>query len=105
MQMTSNLREERPLSFMLAWRPREYLRIPLPKVLNSRLMKTLVWNVRRVGHPLFFDHIMELLNIHKPRILILLETKLVRARVENIGRRMPYTHYIYTEPIGYKRGV
>lgn len=63
----------------MGWTRETFRRLAI-QLSNQNLMKILAWNVREAAHPDFHSHVIELINQHKPTILVLLETKSVVFR-------------------------
>lgn len=69
------------------------------------LMNILVWNCRGASKPSFLKHISELVRIHNPAILIVMETRIGGEKAKEIIDRMPFDGAYHTETIGYARGL
>lgn len=61
--------------------------------------------MRGTSHPLFLDHIRDLISTHKSGIFILVETKISEDRAAQICRKLSYSHCEITNPVGYEGGV
>lgn len=68
-------------------------------------MKIIIWNSRGVLKPNFQSHIRDLVQIHDPAIMVIMETKLGGARAKEITDRLPFDGAIHTETIGYSGGL
>lgn len=75
---------------------------PLPIIMNANILEILKWNVRGTRHPLFIDHMMEMIRAHNRGILILFKTRVVAARAETISKKLPYSTFESVDPERYK---
>ncbi|XP_071922921.1 uncharacterized protein [Coffea arabica] len=68
-------------------------------------MKILMWNVRGAGSSAFRSHLMQQLDIHKPSIVIITETKVSGDVATNMCKSLPYTRFSIMDAIGFKGGI
>ena len=68
-------------------------------------MNILVWNSRDVLKPNFQEYVRELVRVHNPAILVIMETKLGGEKAKGITDRLPFDGAIHTETIGYAGGL
>lgn len=87
----------------IEWKPRD-LRMDLSPTRNISSTNIISWNVRGPGYPDFINQAKYVINMHKPNILILLETKVGGPRAEDICSHLPST-CVSSDPIGYKGGI
>ena len=76
-----------------------------PPILPFFFMNILVWNSRGVLKPNFQEYVRELVRVHNPAILVIIETKLGGERAKGITDRLPFDGAIHTETIGYAGGL
>lgn len=69
------------------------------------MISTLVWNFRGVGARNTRIHLMEMLKIHKPRILILLETKIHSSKIKNFLEKLGFSDMMAVKPLGFVGGL
>ena len=69
------------------------------------IMNVLIWNCRGALKPNFQDHIRELFCIHKPTILVVMETHIGGVRAREITDRLPFENAIHTDTIGLAGGL
>ncbi|XP_050262566.1 uncharacterized protein LOC126707024 [Quercus robur] len=69
------------------------------------IMNILVWNSRGVLKPNFQEYVRELVRVHNPAILVIMETRLGGERAKGITDRLPFDGAIHTETIGYVGGL
>lgn len=69
------------------------------------LPTTLTWNCRGASSRAFLRHLRDLLTVHKPDILILLETRCVTDVVQEIFKFSALTDSIVSEAHGFAGGI
>ena len=69
------------------------------------LMNVIIWNCRGALKPTFQGHVRELIRIHNPAILVMMETKVGGERAKEITDRLPFDDVIHTDTIGYGGGL
>ncbi|KAI8017739.1 hypothetical protein LOK49_LG04G00158 [Camellia lanceoleosa] len=65
----------------------------------------LVWNCRGAGNSAFKHNMRELINNHKPEILILMETKVPFSSMGNFFNNMGFTAATIVDPTGRAGGI
>lgn len=68
-------------------------------------MNLLIWNCRDSLSPTFCNNVKDLVRIHNPVILILMETKSSGDRASRIANRLPFNGVIFANTIGLSRGL
>ncbi|KAL7218868.1 hypothetical protein ACSBR2_012022 [Camellia fascicularis] len=77
---------------------------PLPQLTQSS-MDLLIWNYRGAGNKRFKRNMRELVRIHKPYLLVLLETKVEFSAMGMFFNRMGFTTSAHVDPIGRSGGI
>ncbi|KAI8032770.1 hypothetical protein LOK49_LG01G00012 [Camellia lanceoleosa] len=77
---------------------------PLPQLTQSS-MDLLIWNCRGAGNKRFKRNMRELVRIHKPNLLVLLETKVEFSAMGMFFNRMGFTTSAHVDPIGRSGGI
>lgn len=78
---------------------------PLPDYPNSSSMKLLVWNCRGAGNKVFKRNLRELILIHKPTILVLMETKVQFSSMGLFFNKLGFTASTHVDPVGKCGGI
>ncbi|KAL7196428.1 hypothetical protein ACSBR1_036443 [Camellia fascicularis] len=65
----------------------------------------LFWNCRGAGNNAFKGNMRKLISIHKPAILILMETKVPYSSMGNFFNNLGFTAATIVDPIGRARGI
>ncbi|KAL0017305.1 hypothetical protein SO802_004374 [Lithocarpus litseifolius] len=68
-------------------------------------MNVIIWNCRGALKPNFQNHVKELVRIHNPTILVLMETRIGGERARGITDRLPFENAIHTDTIGLAGGL
>ena len=68
-------------------------------------MNIIIWNSRGALKPNIQSHVRELSQAYSPSIMVIIETHLGGPRAKEITDRLPFDGAIYTETIGYARGL
>ena len=68
-------------------------------------MNLLIWNSNRTTSKEFSCTIKELLRIHKPVILGLLETKVSGFKADTICNKLGFEHWLRVEALGFSGGI
>ncbi|KAI7991201.1 hypothetical protein LOK49_LG12G00888 [Camellia lanceoleosa] len=68
-------------------------------------MKILIWNCRGAGNNTFKRNLRELLNIHKPEILVLMETKVPFSSLGNFFNNLGFSASTVVDPVGRMGGI
>ena len=69
------------------------------------VMNIIVWNCRGALKPNFQRYVSELVRIHNPAILVVMETRVGEDRPKDITDRLPFDGAIHVETIGYAGGI
>ena len=69
------------------------------------IMNIIIWNCRGALKPSFHSHVRELVRVHDPAILVLMETKIGGNKAREISSRLPFDEVVHTETIGYAGGL
>ncbi|KAI8007760.1 hypothetical protein LOK49_LG07G03709 [Camellia lanceoleosa] len=78
---------------------------PLPHYPSMDSMKILIWNCRRAGNNIFKRNLRELLNIHKPEILVFMETKVPFSSLGNFFNNLGFSASTVVDPVGKIGGI
>ncbi|KAL7245395.1 hypothetical protein ACSBR2_000677 [Camellia fascicularis] len=78
---------------------------PIPNLPHMYLMDMLFWNCRGAGNNKFKRNIKELIKIHKPDILVLMETKVEFQSMGMFFNTLGFTTSAHVDPIGRSRGI
>ncbi|KAL7170173.1 hypothetical protein ACSBR2_035097 [Camellia fascicularis] len=87
---------------------RSYLKLNDQEPLPSHTipsMDLLVWNCRGAGNKRFKRNLRELVQIHKPEIIVLLETKVKLTAICMFFNSMGFTTSTHVDPIGWSEGI
>ena len=68
-------------------------------------MNVIIWNCKGVMKPSFKKCVSKLVQSHSPAILVVMETRVERARAREITDSLPFDEAFYTETIGYAGGL
>jgi len=68
-------------------------------------MNIIAWNCRGARKPAFKNHVRELVRIHDPVILIVMETRVGGVRAKEITDELPFDRAIHTDTIGFAGGL
>ena len=88
-------REEESLVPLFDWFP----------LFNLLVMNVIVWNCRGTLKPNFQRHVNELVRIHNPVILVVMETWVGGDKAKEIIDHLPFDDAILVETIGYAGGI
>ena len=69
------------------------------------IMNIIVWNCRGALKPSFQKHVSELVRMHNPAILVILETHVGGDRARGIIERLPFDGSVHTDTVGYAGGL
>ena len=75
------------------------------KFLSCVIMNTLIWNCRGALSPIFCNNIKDMVRIHSPAIMIIMETKVCGDRARRIVDRLPMDEAIIANSIGLSGGL
>ncbi|KAI8026101.1 hypothetical protein LOK49_LG02G00496 [Camellia lanceoleosa] len=78
---------------------------PIPNLPHMSLMDMLFWNCRGAGNNKFKGNIKELIKIHKPDILVLMETKVEFQSMGMFFNSLGLTTLAHVDPIGRSGGI
>ncbi|KAL7245795.1 hypothetical protein ACSBR2_001015 [Camellia fascicularis] len=76
-----------------------------PPKFNRSSMTLLIWNCRGAGNKKFKKNLRELVQIHKPDLLVLMETKVELASMGMFFNHMGFTTSAHVDPVGRSRGI
>ena len=68
-------------------------------------MNVIAWNCRGTRKTAFRSHVRELVRIHDPAILIVMETRVGGDRAKAITDDLPFDGAIHTDTMGYAGGL
>ncbi|KAL7206157.1 hypothetical protein ACSBR2_018965 [Camellia fascicularis] len=68
-------------------------------------MDMLIWNCRGAGNARFWRNLSELVRLHKPDMIILMETKLELNSMGMFFNNLGFTVSTHVDPIGRSRGI
>ncbi|KAI8009523.1 hypothetical protein LOK49_LG06G00526 [Camellia lanceoleosa] len=77
---------------------------PLPNHINTH-MDLLIWNCRGAGNKKFKRNLRELVLIHKPDLMVLMETKVNLASMGTFFNQMGFMTLAHVDLIGQSRGI
>ncbi|KAI8029071.1 hypothetical protein LOK49_LG01G03937 [Camellia lanceoleosa] len=69
------------------------------------LLKLLIWNRCGASNNTFKRNLVKIIRVHKPEILILMETKMAFGTMGNIFNRLGFTVSTFVDPIGKSGGI
>ena len=72
---------------------------------HQLVMNIIAWNCRGARKPTFKSHVRELVRIHNPAILIVMETRVGGVRAKEISDELSFDGAIHTDTIGYAGGL
>ena len=78
------------------------------KVYSSKpilIMNIIVWNCRGASKPSFQKHVGELVRMHNPAMLVILETRVGGDRAKGIIGRLPFAGSVHTDTVGFTGGL
>ncbi|KAI8005772.1 hypothetical protein LOK49_LG07G02140 [Camellia lanceoleosa] len=78
---------------------------PLPPFPSIDSLKILIWKCREAGNNTFRRNMRELLQTHKPGILVLLETKVTYSSMGNFFSNMGFSAATIVDPVGRSGGM
>ncbi|KAL7169442.1 hypothetical protein ACSBR2_034478 [Camellia fascicularis] len=78
---------------------------PLPSFPSVDSLKILIWNCRGTGNNTFRRNMRELLQTHKPGIIVLLETKVMFSSMGNIFSNMGFSAATIVDLVGRSGGI
>ncbi|XP_030940106.1 putative disease resistance protein RGA1 [Quercus lobata] len=64
-----------------------------------------LWNYRGALKPNFQSYVRELVRIHNPGIMVVMETRVRRDKAKEITDRLPFDGAIHTETMGFAGGI
>lgn len=79
--------------------------LPLPFLSKVLSMICLVWNCRGAGNNTFRRNMHELINLHHPDVLVLVETKIPLSDMGEFFNRRHFTASSFTDPVGRSGGI
>ena len=68
-------------------------------------MNIVVWNYRGALKPKFKQTVADLINWHKPVVMIITETRVSGFRAEEVIQGLPFDGFAMSETIGFARGI
>ena len=68
-------------------------------------MRILVWNCRGAGNEDFLGVIRDLISVHDPVILVLVETRISGDRADEVSRRIGFSSSTRMETQGFSGGI
>ncbi|XP_075670077.1 uncharacterized protein LOC142639824 [Castanea sativa] len=71
----------------------------------SVIMNAIIWNCRGTLKPNFQNYVRELVCIHNPAILVVMETRIGRERAKEITDRLPFENAVHIDTIGLAGGL
>ncbi|OMP03174.1 Endonuclease/exonuclease/phosphatase [Corchorus capsularis] len=85
---------------------RDYVEfIDSPLYSSSFPMKILLWNVRGAGGSDLLRSIQDLVRVHKPVLVGIMETRVGSDRAEDIVRRIRFSDHRIVEGLGFSGGI
>lgn len=68
-------------------------------------MNIVIWNLKGAAPQEFLRTVKEILEVHKPDILGLLETRVSGKKGDIICRKLSFDYWLRVETVGYSRGI
>ena len=68
-------------------------------------MRILVWNCREAGNEDFLGVIRDLISVHDPVILVLVETRISGDRADEVSRRIGFSNLTQMETQGFSGSI
>lgn len=69
------------------------------------IMNLLIWNCRGALSPTFSTNVSELVRVHSPTIMIVIEIKISGDRAKRIADRFPLDGVIFANSFGFSGGL
>ncbi|KAL7173402.1 hypothetical protein ACSBR2_032794 [Camellia fascicularis] len=69
------------------------------------LLRLLFWNCREAGNNTFKRNLVEIIKTHKPKILVLMETKVAFSKMSNFFTRLGFFASTIVDPVGRVGGI
>lgn len=69
------------------------------------IMNVLIWNFKDAMKPKFKTTLLDLVSWHHPAIVVVIETRMGRAKADAIIRTLPFDRAYSTETIGFAGGI
>ena len=70
-----------------------------------KMMNILIWNCRGAMKPEFRKTVMDLVEWHSPILMVITETRMSGARVEEIIESLPFDRHAVSDTIGFAGGI
>ena len=72
---------------------------------SFKTMNILIWNCRGAMKPQFRKTVMDLVDWHSPILMVITETRMSGARVDEIIEALPFDGYAVADTIGFTGGI
>ena len=72
---------------------------------SYKTMNILIWNCRGAMKPQFKKTVMDLVDWHSPILMVITETRMSGARVDEIIEALPFDGYAVADTIGFAGGI
>ena len=72
---------------------------------SYKTMNILIWNCRGAMKPQFRKTVMDLVDWHSPILMVITETRMSGARVDEIIEALPFDGYAVADAIGFAGGI
>ena len=72
---------------------------------SYKTMNILIWNCRGAMKPQFRKTVMDLVDWHSPILMVITETRMSGARVDEIIEALPFDGYAVADTIGFAGGI
>ena len=69
------------------------------------MMNILIWNCRGAMKPEFRKTVIDLVEWHSPILMVITETRMSGARVEEIIESLPFDRHAVSDTIGFVGGI
>ena len=70
-----------------------------------KIMNILIWNCRGAMKPQFRKTVMDLVNWHRPLIMVITETRMSGAKADKIIETLPFDGVVVADTIGFTGGI
>ena len=70
-----------------------------------KIMNILIWNCRGAMKPQFRKTVMDLVNWHRPLIMVITETRMSGAKADKIIETLPFDGVVVADTIGFAGGI
>ncbi|CAL5362645.1 unnamed protein product [Camellia sinensis] len=76
-----------------------------PPTMFKPPMKILLWNCRGTANPHFRLHYFDLIQVHKPHLVVLIETRVQGDRGKRLSENLGFSNVHIVQPAGFAGGI